>query len=77
MTSRFQKSVGSSGCPSVCNADKNAYSSGINSGIIIRISDEMAWHLLQKNKAIFSSTFSNIFGEVFEKLRFSLLNLRY
>ena len=42
-------------CPSVCNANQNAYSSFIiDSRIIIRISDERAWHSLQENEAIFS-----------------------
>ena len=59
---RFQKSVGPSVrqsvrpslCLLVCKAKKNTYSSFItNNRIIIRISDERAWHPLQENEAIF------------------------
>ena len=39
---------------SVCNGNKKAYSSIIDSRKIIRISDERVWHPLQENEAIFS-----------------------
>ena len=55
VTRRFQKCVGPSVVPSVCNAKKKAYSFFIiDSRIIIRISDERVWHPLQENEAIFS-----------------------
>ena len=52
MTKRFQKSVG----PSVCNANKKAYSSIIDR-ILIRISGERDWHPLQENEALFSKDY--------------------
>ena len=64
---RFEKNAGSS----VCNATKKAYSI-IDSKIIIHISGERAWHNLQKNEAIYSTTsFSNILDRIFEKLGFA------
>ena len=64
MTTRFLKSVGPYVRPSVCNANKKAYSSFIiDSRKIIRISGERVWHPLQENEAIFSTKyFSKILG---------------
>ena len=54
---RFQKSVGSSVCPSVTLL-KKAYSSFIiDSRKIIRISGERVWHPLQENEVIFSKKY--------------------
>ena len=54
------KSVDPSAYPSICNANKNAYSFIITSRIVIRVSDERALHPLQENEVIFSrNTFHN------------------
>ena len=50
--------VRSSACPSICNTNKNAYFFIINSRIIIRISDERAWHILQENKSVWQLHFA-------------------
>ena len=70
ITSRFKKNCWSVHL-SVCNANKNAYSSLIiNSRILIRISGERAWHSLRENEAIIlKNDFSKILDRVFEKLR--------
>ena len=51
----------------------------INSRIVIRISDERAWHSLQENEAIFSKKYLyiSIFDGIFEILRSCLLFLCY
>ena len=52
-------------CPSVRNGNKNAYSSIINSEIVIRISGENAWHLLQEMKRYLKKyIFGNFLTEV-------------
>ena len=58
---------------------KNAcFSFIINSRIIIRISNERAWHPLHENEAIFSKKYIfSIFDGTFEKLRSWLLLLCY
>ena len=53
---------------SICNANKKAYSSIIDSRIIIRISGERAYHRLQENQKIFSKKyFSKISERIIEK----------
>ena len=53
---------------SVCNYNKKAYASIINSRKIIRISGEKAYNRLQDNEAIFSKKyFSKILDWIFEK----------
>ena len=57
---------------------KNACSSLIiNSWIVIRVSYERAWHLLQENEAIFLKIYISIFDGIFEELRCCLLLLCY
>ena len=47
----------------------------INSRIVIRISDERAWHPLQENEMIFSKKyFSKILDRIFEKIRICTKN---
>ena len=72
ITRRFQKSAWAS----VCNGNKNLYSSFvINSRIIIHMSNERAWHPLQENEAIFSKKIDTFLYGVFEELRSCLLIL--
>ena len=49
----------------------------INSRITIRISDERAWHPLQKMKRYFLKVYFSIVDGIFEKLRSCLLLLCY
>ena len=61
-------------CPSVFNTNKDAYSI-INNTLIISISDERAWHLLQIMKRYFQNiVFQNI-RRNFKKIAFCLLLL--
>ena len=68
MTRRCKKSAGPSVRPSVCNANKKAYSSIIDSRKIIRLSGERAYHPLQENEKIFKKYFSTILEQIFEKI---------
>ena len=68
----IKQSVG----PSVFIGNKNAYSSIINSRIIIRISGKMAYQPRQENEVIFSkNNVSKVLDRIFEKLRSCLLLL--
>ena len=59
VTRRFQKSVGPSVCLSVCNANNKAYSSIVDSRVIVHIPGEMAHHPLQENEAVFKKNVNN------------------